>query len=394
MRTAWIIALTGTLAACGGRASKPAPGPGPDPGGGAVWSTLSPERREHLLRIMPAVETYVRSRVDEYAFPAAVVGVVAGGELLWWTSYGNADLDTVFRIGSITKPITAAAVLALRDEGALDLDDPVERYLPELAELHYPTKDSPRITIRHLLTHTSGIGMNTKVDYWSRPDEDLGEDELFDRLDGFELIHVPGTKTVYSNVGMGLAGLVVQRASGMRYRDYVDRELLAPLGMTHGAWTRADVPEARLSTGSRRVDGMRVTEHHWRLGAIEGMGGLYSSLRDMSRFVAWQLSAWPPSDLSDNGPLARSSVRESHMVGGHAVPGRHSYGMGWRVRNDPDLGHVVSHVGGTFQYSGVVWMLTERDLGVILLTNDGYGLDKVDHIARNVAWIIALHDEN
>lgn len=356
-------------------------------------STLDPARRAHLLRVMPAVAAYVEEKVSEHEFPALVVGIVAGGELFWSHTHGNVTEDTLFRIGSITKAITGVAVLQLRDAGSLSLDDPAERYLPELKKLRYPTKDSPRITVRHLLTHTSGIGMNTKVDYWSRPHHDLTENELFDVLDGFELVHVPGTKTVYSNIGMGLAGLIVERASGERYRDYVDDEILAPLGMTDSVWDREDVPKHLLATGSRRVEKMRVAEHHWRLGAIEGMGGLYSNLGDLGKFVAWQLSAWPPRDDPDRGPLSRASVRESHMLGGHAIPGRSSYGVAWKVRNDADVGHVVSHVGGTFQYAGVVWLLTERDLGVILLTNDGYGLDKVDQIARGVAAIVALHDE-
>ncbi len=378
--------------------------PAPDPAGGATLSrALDPGRRSSLMLVEPAVEAYLRGEMREHRFPGMAVGLVAGGELVWASGLGVRDLatqepvtsKTVFRIGSITKAFTGVAILQLRDAGKLSLDDPAETYVPEMAQLRYPTADSPRITIRHLVTHTAGIGMNTGVDYWRRANHVLTERELFATLRGFELIAVPGTRTKYSNIGVALAGLVVERVSGQRLRDYVRRNVLQPLGMTSTVWDREDVPAATLATGYRRLDsGERRSEFHWRMGAVEGMAGLYSHVEDMARFVAFELSAWPPRDGLDGGPLSRASVRESHMLAGHALPGRdrRTYGIAWRVRNDPDLGHVVSHVGGTFQYAASVWMLPERDIGIILLCNDGYALDKLDGITRNAMAIIAAHE--
>jgi CubicO group peptidase (beta-lactamase class C family) len=111
------------------------------------------------------------------------------------------------------------------------------------------------------------------------------------------------------------------------------------------------------------------------------MGGLYSNVADMARYVAFQLSAWPARDGADGGPLQRSSVRESHLVAGFGLPGGPAFGVNWILRDDPALGHVVFHNGGTEGYHAAVWMLPERGLGVVALGPATFELDGIAYRA-------------
>ncbi len=129
------------------------------------------------------------------------------------------------------------------------------------------------------------------------------------------------------------------------------------------------------------------TAYHWKLGAASGMGGLYSSVDDMARFMAFQLSSWPPSNTANNAPVRRSTVRESHLVGGTALPTKRVNGIGWSLRNDSAMGHRAQHNGGTHLYSSAVVLLLERDVGVVALAN--VGNSSVDALVAGCARILA-----
>ena len=162
------------------------------------------------------------------------------------------DLDTVFRIASMTKSFTALAILKLRDEGKLSLDDPVRKWIPELAGMPKATKDSPEITIRHLLTHSEGFPEDNP---WG--DRQLARSDAFLAAmvkAGIPFSNAPGVAFEYSNTGFALLGRVVAKVSGMRYRDYVDANILKPLGMTSTYWEASAVPKERLAEGLRLAD--------------------------------------------------------------------------------------------------------------------------------------------
>ena len=185
-------------------------------------------------------------RVDEIAdrmfagwnVPGLAYGVVPGGELVHsprpWHAPRRRGRDagrasSVFRIASMTKSFTAATVLSLRDEGRLTLDDPIDRYVPELASLRYPTTDSPPITIRHLLTMSAGFPTD---DPWGDRQQSLDLD-AFKRLlaGGLSFAWTPGTRFEYSNTGYGVLGRLITNVAGREYREVVRERILQPLGM-------------------------------------------------------------------------------------------------------------------------------------------------------------------
>jgi CubicO group peptidase (beta-lactamase class C family) len=373
------LALTG----CAAPAPRAAPAPPiPVPADAALAATR------------PAVERLLAVEAARFKLPGLAFGLVSRSGLVYFIGEGARDEDgapvtqeTVYRIGSITKTFTGMALLVLRDAGKLDLDDPVVKYLPELAAVRYPTTDSPPIRIRHLVTHTSGLPRVGSL-RWSG--EDLTRLDLRNAATGSSLEYVPGTSSLYSNLAMALAGPLIARAGGEPYRVFMDRHIFGPLGMTHTVWEREAVPSDLLAQAyTQKGDGFTTVGTHWRFGAAEAMGGLYSNVSDLSRYVAFQLSAWPPRDGPDDGPLRRSSVRESQVLAGFSVGDGNGLGINWFVKQDGHLGHLVFHNGDTEGYHASIWMLPRRGFGVIAL---GPRSAAVDRLARAALDIIAGAD--
>jgi CubicO group peptidase (beta-lactamase class C family) len=381
-----VIALVGCSASVGASANITH---NPD---GTPDKSSRAQRRDRALDRVPTLSGMAQQVIQSGQYPGLVIGVVLDGELIWWGGYGTArvgqdapiDDRTVFRIASITKTVTGLALLRLRDEGKLALDDPLTRFVPEAAKLRPFTSDSAAITLRHLLTHTSGLPRLGGIDYVSRATKDMSEAELLDALDGLKSEFAPGADSSYSNLGMGLLGLVISRVTGSPFGRYIRQQILMPLRMPSTVWTPRRVPPDRLALGYARPNKGEVgwqRRHHWRLGAVAAMGGLYSNLRDMAAYVRFHMSAWPPRNGPEKGPVRRSSVRESHRVAGFGHPGRVMYGVAWGVGR---LGSalMLTHTGSTWQYGAVVRMLPDRGLGIVAMAN-GPGSGALARLSRN-----------
>jgi CubicO group peptidase (beta-lactamase class C family) len=252
-----------------------------------------PERPRKLAAAFPEIDAMVDAEVRLRSLPGITLGVVVDGQLAHFKAAGLADreakappdVDTVYRIGSITKSFTALAVLALRDGGALALDDPLERFIPEAAGLVYPTRDAAPITLRQMLTHTSGLPRSGAYEIAGVPEPSEGT--ITRSLAGYELESVPGTRHAYSNLGFQLLGLVVHRASGVPLRAFMGRRIFEPLGMTSTSFDGAGLPPARIAAGyDRGGDGALSRVPVGRHGAMEGAGGIFSSVRDMASWKA------------------------------------------------------------------------------------------------------------
>ena len=170
--------------------------------------------------------------------PGAAWGIIVDGELVHVgvtglrevQSKAPVEADSVFRIASMTKSFTAMAVLRLRDEGKLSLDDSAERYVPELKALKYPTTDSPRITVRHLLSHAEGFPEDNP---WGDQQLAKSDAEMSAMMQaGIPFSNAPGIAYEYSNFGFAILGRIVSNVANMPYRDYVRINILEPLGMT------------------------------------------------------------------------------------------------------------------------------------------------------------------
>jgi CubicO group peptidase (beta-lactamase class C family) len=346
-----------------------------------------PERRTKLLSAAPAIDArFVEALAGEDG--ALSLGLVIDSELALARGYGRraeaggaVDERTVYRIGSITKTFTGMAALILRDEGKIDLDAPAARYLRELDGLVYPVTDAAPITLRQLLTHTSGLPRLGSFDY-TAPNQPVELADMLSSLADFALREPPAMSSRYSNLGVSLAGLAIERVAGMRYRDFVTRRILEPLGMRFTLWHARRVPVDLLATG-RDGEGKAIDrKRHWLLGASEASGGLYSSVADMARYAAYQLAAWPPRSDPEGGPLSRSSLRESHRMvafggmrlrrdeGDEAVRATaRGVGIGWMVEQSCRYDQLVHHNGGTEGYRAALYLLPLRGVAAIVLTS-------------------------
>ena len=348
-----------------------------------------PAREAKLRAAFPAVDSLMREFAAREHVPGAAWAIVVDDRIAHIGVAGLRDLatrapvdsSTVFRIASMTKSFTAMAIMRLRDEGKLSLDDPAERYVPELKGLAYPTSDSPRITVRHLLTHATGF-----------PEDNPWGDQQLSRTDaelaamlkqGIPFSSAPGVAYEYSNYGYAILGRIVTRASGTPYNDYVATHILKPLGMRSTTLSPASVPADRLAHGYRWEDERWKEEPQLPDGSFGAMGGMLTSLGDLGRYVSAFLGAWPPRDGPETGPVRRASLREMQQVWRPDAPSvvRDSagvrlnaggYGFGLGVSADCRFGHIVGHSGGLPGFGSRMRWLPEYGIGIIAFGNRTY----------------------
>jgi CubicO group peptidase (beta-lactamase class C family) len=347
-----------------------------------------------------ALEDALR-RVDEIAdathagwkVPGVAYGIVLGDRLIHARGLGTLRIgedatptaSSVFRIASMTKSFTAATVLSLRDEGRLRLDDPIVDHVPEMAGVRLPTLDSPPITIRHLLTMTAGLPTD---DPWGDRQQAL-DLEAFRRLRarGRSFVWAPGTRFEYSNTGYGILGRLITNVTGREYRDVVRERMLLPLGMTSTEFDADAIPEERRARGYVWRGNRYLEEPIDGYGALASMGGLFSTVEDLARWVSGFIDAVPARDDPDTShPLRRSTRREMQLptvpIDAWATQRTADaptdmevmgYGFGLFTIDDARYGRVVSHSGGYPGFGSNMRWHQASGLGVIALANHRYG---------------------
>ncbi len=350
-----------------------------------------PDRISRLSAAFPEIDRVMRSFTDQARVPGIAYGIVIDGRLAHIGVVGLRDVKTraavdtatVFRIASMTKSFTAVAILQLRDEGAFSLDDPAERYVPELRSLRYPTGDSPKLTIRHLLSHSAGFPEDNP---WG--DQQLADtdDELSRMIKGgIPFSTSPGTAYEYSNYGFAILGRIVANVSKMPYARYVNERILLPLGMQSTTLEVRHVPAARLAHGYRRQDNAWLEEKQLPDGAFGAMGGVLTTVSDLGKWVGFMLDAWPARDGAERGPLRRSSLREMQQVtrfsGATVVrdsttgavslnAGGYGYGLG--VRQTCLFPLSIAHSGGLPGFGSIMRWLPDYGVGIVAMGNLTY----------------------
>lgn len=324
---------------------------------------------------------------EEQQIPGLVAGIVQEGRLAHVAPLGLADIeaarkvgpDTAFRIASMTKNMTALAILALRDRGRLALDAPLREYLPQFGSVPPATRDSPEVSLRHLLTHTAGFVTD---DPWGDRVLGMTPAEL-DALiaTGKLFARPPGLAFEYSNLGYALLGRVLTNVSGEPYQAFIRRTILDPLGMKRTTFDALDAARGDYAFGYRLDEGKWSRERIEPDGEVGAMGGLATTVPDYARYVAFLLSAWPARDEPDTGPVRRASVREmvlwhappfpNEPVNGEVTPPS-AYGYGLMSTADREIGRRVHHSGGLPGYGSHVLLMPERGWGVMAFGNRTY----------------------
>ncbi len=353
-----------------------------------------PNRLQKIKTAFAVIDSLYKKQALDNHFPAISFGLVVDGQLVYKNSYGYTDVDkkipattaSLFRIASMSKSFTCMAILKLRDEGKLDLDDPADQYIPELKNLKYPTADAPTITIRHLMTHGAGFPEDNPWGDRQLADNDKDLMEFIGKQISFS--NPPGIAYEYSNLGFALQGKIISKVSGMRYQDYIKKNILEPLGMKTTTYEFGDVAADKLAHGYRWLNNKwneEVLLHDTKDGSWGAMGAMISSIDEFAVYMAFHLSAWPPNNAKDDGPIKRSSVREMHhpwrmnvfnasfkFPDGRAcaTTSAYCYGLGWV--KDCDGKTYISHSGGLPGFGSQWRIMPDYSIGVVAFANRTY----------------------
>ncbi len=320
----------------------------------------------------PFIDDFFTSEMEEIHIPGAVFLLVKDGEVFYSKGYGFADLEprepvdpdrTVFRVGSNSKTLTAAAVLALVDDGRLDLDTDVNQYL---ARLQVPATYPEPITLRHLLTHTAGLDERLFGQHARTRDEALGlGDYLAEHLTPRTM--PPGVVISYNDFGTSLAGLVVEDVSGRPFADFVAERIFGPLGMTRSSFDIKDPPEAvrgGLATAYRYRDRTH-TPYEYDYIQTAPAAGLVTTAADMGRFLAALLDGGRLGDgriLSDSMTAVMLQRQFAHAP---RLRGR-AFGF---VESDENGVRGLSKDGQATGFLSRIFLLPEAELGFFASIN-------------------------
>lgn len=352
------------------------------------------DRVDKIMKTMPVIDQLFKAYADSNHLPGVAYGLVVDGRLVYKGSIGYTDIEkkipvtssSLFRIASMSKSFTCMAILKLRDEGKLDLDDPAYLYIPELKNLKYPTADAPVISIRHLMTHGAGFPEDNPWGDRQLADNDKDLMEFIGKQISFS--NPPGIAYEYSNLGFALQGRIITKVSGMPYQDYIKKNILEPLGMKTTTYEYGDVAADKLAHGYRWLNEKWNEEallHDTKDGSWGAMGAMISSVDEFAAYMAFHLSAWPPNNAKDDGPVKRSSVREMHhpwrwnafnpnfkYPGGRAcaVTAAYCYGLGWL--KDCDGKTYISHSGGLPGFGSQWRIMPDYGIGIVSLANRTY----------------------
>jgi CubicO group peptidase (beta-lactamase class C family) len=305
------------------------------------------------------LERRVRREQRDQRLPSIAAAVLRDGERVWESAVGAADVtadrettpDTQYRLGSITKTFTTAAIMQLRDAGKLDLEDTLDKHVDAAA--HAPT-------LRRLLSHTSGLQRETHDDAWLKA-RFADVPELLDTLGEAEQVLPPGARFHYSNLAFALLGVVVERASGVPYAQYVQDRLLTPLGLTRTSFEPQE-PAAVGYLVQPYVEGV-WDEAPVSTGAWIAAGQMWGTVRDLCTWASFL--AQP-----DESVLARRSVEEMRTVQtiDDHVRWSGGYGLGLMLQRDGDR-ILAGHGGSMPGFIAAVYVSPGEKVGVGILTN-------------------------
>ncbi len=347
-------------------------------------------RAEEIRKLLPEIEQLIKDHAAARKIPGVSFGIVVDNSLVLTASTGVINREkeyptttsSVFRIASMTKSFTAMAILKLRDDGKLKLSDPVSNYIPEAAGITYNTSDSPILNIRHLLTMTGGFPEDNP---WGDRQLDESNEMLLGMIDeGLSFSSVPAFQYEYSNLGYAMLGNIVSKVSGIPSQQYIRNEVFEPLGMSSTYWEYDEIPEDRL------VLGYRTKEDGWELepmlhdGSFGAMGGLITTIEDFSKYVSLHLSAWPPRNGEETGPVKRSTLREMHTqqfsrvyannndYNGDPCPSLRGYGYGLSITRYCNGIRRVSHGGALPGFGSNYVFYPQYGIGLMAFGNLTY----------------------
>ena len=358
----------------------------------ALWLTAQGAAQAALpAGLAEKLDALVSAEFAKDGVGAVTVGVVKGGSLAWTKSYGDADIeartpakaDSVYRIGSITKPFTAVMLLQLVERGTVKLSEPVERYLPEINRIAGRPDGAAPVTFVQLATMTSGIDREpADLDTYLVGPVEQWEQVMLRALERTKYAHEPGTRFLYSNIGYAVLGASLGRVAKQPYVDYVRTSVLKPLGMAQTDFVPTPAIRKVLAKGyevrNGKPDGAQAAKEHDGRGYKVPNGALYTTVGDLAKFVSMWLQEGPETVLK------RETIRDTLSRTGSATGELTSgYGIGFQV-NRRGTNVFYGHGGSVAGYRANMLFHPSSKTGVIVLRNVGGGPFNAVRVAEGV----------
>ncbi|MEZ5345345.1 MAG: serine hydrolase domain-containing protein [Pyrinomonadaceae bacterium] len=335
-----------------------------------VISCSAQTTNDESLSAIEWIEKAIDTIVKDNEVPAVVVALIKDGKVEKYISRGvlnrntnnNADENTMFQIGSLTKSFTGIIANNLINEGKLDVDASITKYLPDSLSPKTKTKLQP-INVKDILHHRSGLPRDSKIVKRFGNDPMVccyTEKDLLDDLEILELEFTPGEKSSYSNFGYGLLGYILERASGKTYEELLQTYVSQKLGLKNTTTIPSESQKKLLATPYRKENRDYETKP-FEMGKLVSAGGIYSTISDLSKLMTAQLA-----DYREFSGSRKDSVL---MLTKHTKPfnDRLSYGYGMFVTNEGGYGHGGDVDGFASGYT----FIPENNIGVIFLTSSG-----------------------
>ena len=318
------------------------------------------------------VEARIEGERKDRHVPGISAGVVLDQELIWFHGYGHANLEkqisadehTVYRVASITKLFTATMLMQLRDAGKLQLDDPIEKYVPEF-KVKSTYADARPPTFRQAASHGSGLTREGAHEGWI--DGQMPSIETLIRLAQESEMCLPtSTEPKYSNLAIAIMGHALSRIAGQPYHKYIVEHILKPLGMNDSGFDRSRYDDAHYAVGYHRDEAEQYfPSYHWDEQGFMPGGGMYSTVSDIARFMAMQFREAP---AGGEQVLGWSTLREMHMPVTVTPDFESGYGIGWGIRRLSGT-KIIGHSGGLPGYTTNITLAPALKVGMIIFTN-------------------------
>jgi CubicO group peptidase (beta-lactamase class C family) len=350
---------------------------------------LAPPRPASIARgDYTTTQAYITQLIEHGMAQSKVTGLsialVDDQRVVWSQGFGYADLgrklpataDTLYRVASISKLFTDTAAMQLAERGLLDIDQPVQKYLPDFA---LPSRQpQSAINLRQLMTHHSGLPRDKLKGFQTTTPESFGE--LTAYLNQTPTAYPPAHTFAYSNLGVTLLGSVVQNVSGTPFAQHMQQSVLAPLGMVDSSFNTTPSTSMRMSLGYKQG----AAEKEWPLRDVPA-AGLNSSVNDLSRFISM---VFAQGRSGEKQILKPDTVTEMLRVQNSAVPLDLNFqvGLGWMLSTLgkstlQNAGPVAHHAGSIGMFHSQMYLLPEHQLGVVVLANSDTAQGLVDHVA-------------
>ena len=318
----------------------------------------------------------IEQLVQEQRLPGLAVGIVRDQELIWSSGFGYANIErqippdqsTISRIASITKTFTATAIMQLRDEGLLQLDDPLVEHLPEFSAVTARAGTVEGVTIRRLLSHRSGLVTESPFLSWDNL-EWPSREAMLEALARTEIAIPQDSAFKYSNLAFGLLGEVISRLSDRPYVDYMQAEILGPLGLQSSKFALTNDLEERMAVGYSHApyaDDYEVAPCA-PLNGVSACGQLHSPVSDLAKWISLQFRT-TQDERSGDQILRATSIEEMHRPQYLEADWSTAYCLGWRAqRKGNNVYH--EHGGGIHGFASHVAFSKTHKLGLVALAN-------------------------